>query len=361
MDSISGVAEAPVTARKHGSLVGLAPLFGLLAGGAASWLAMSAYGIPLYFLDGYIWETGVISGASTLGALVAAWGVRAKSQGRNVPVAVLILAACVGWLVALPLALRDALRVIEALAYATDPRPLFGSGFSDSATLRLLGVLLSTGVLLGSALGLASAAARMGRSTWSGRSLGRGLLLTSPVLALPLVTLATMPESFHLASFLGVLSLLALSFIGTGALAAPTLGSEEPRALALATGALWTGASGVVTGCVGLCATAYAAACTVMGNVDSEDQLFLLNQDTHVLGTMATVTGVALLACAIPPAIFAILSIRRGSKGVGLFAGALGALLLVSSLWMADGLTAKSLDDQFQQSLPHPFDMLGKK
>ncbi|KFA88984.1 hypothetical protein [Archangium violaceum] len=361
MDSISGVAEAPATARKHGSLVGLAPLFGLLAGGAASWLAISVYQSPLYFLDWHVWETGVISGASTLGALVAAWGVRAKSQGRNVPVAVLILAACAGWLVALPLALRDALRMREALAYASDPRPLFGSGFSDSATLRLLGVLLSAGVLLGAALGLASATARMGRSNWSGRSLGRGLLLTSPVLALPLVTLATMSGSTRLASFMGILSLLAFSFLGTGALAAPTVAPEEPRALPLATGALWTGACGVVTGCVGLRAMAYAAACTAMSNVDPEYLLLLVNENTHELDTMAKVTGVALLACVIPPVIFAVLSVRRGARGMGLVAGALGALLLASSLWMVDGLTAKSLDDQYQEVSPHPFNTHEKK
>ncbi|WP_375767833.1 hypothetical protein NR798_40125 [Archangium gephyra] len=361
MDSISGVAEAPATARKHGSLVGLAPLLGLLAGGAASWLAMSVYESPAHFLDWHVWEAGVISGASTLGALVAAWGVGAKSQGRNVPVAALTLAACAGWLVALPLSLRDALRVADALAFASDPQPLFGSGFSDPATLRLLGVLLSAGVLLGTSLGLASAATRLGRSSWSGRRLGRGLLLTSPVLALPLVAIATMPGYFQLASFVGLLSLLALAFLGIGALAAPTLASEEPPALQLATGASWTAASGVVAGCVGLCATAYAAACTAMSNVNPDDLQFLMDENTHALGVMMKVLGIALLACGIPPVIFGALTVRRGARGAGLLAGAFGALLLVASLLVADGLTAKFIDDQFQQGAPHPFDMLGRK
>lgn len=361
MDSINGVAEAPATARKHGSRVGLAPLFGLLAGGAASWLALSVFREPLRFLEWHAWEAGGIFGASILGALVAAWGVGAKHGGRNVPVAVLTLAACSGWLLALPLSRRDALRMFEALALASDPQPLFGSGFSDSATLRLLGVLLSAGVLLGTALGLAGAAVRQEKSGWSARGMTRGLLLTSAVLALPLVAIATMPEYFYLASFVGLLFPLALSFLATGALAAPTMATEEPRTQRLATGAMWMGALGVVTGCVGLHATAYAAACSAMSNVNPDDLLLLMNEHTHALGTMTRVMGIALVACAIPPAVFAVLSVRRGARGPHLLARAASALLLVSLLLLADGLTAKFLDDQFQAGAPHPFDMLGKK
>lgn len=339
MDSISGVAEAPATAKKHGSLVGLAPLVGLLGGAAF---------IPDWGVRG----TGMIIGASTLGALLAAWGVGAKSRGRNVPVALLALAACVGWLVALPLSVREGLHGFEAVLQASSSRvQLLGGAARDSATLRFLGALLSTGVLLGTAMGLARAAAHSGAVRWNTRGLVRGLLLASPVLALPVMAALSMPEEAGSGSLTGRLFPLALAFLVLGALVAPTWESQEPRAAQLATGALWTGGLGVVTGCVGFSTAAYAAACSAVSNLNPVDALFLLNEHAHELGAMKKVTGVAFLVCTVPSALLAIRAARRGARGVGLVVGTLAALLLVPGWVSMDALAAKSLDDPLARHL----------
>jgi hypothetical protein len=241
--------------------------------------------------------------------------------------------------------------VFEALLLASGRIRMLGSAASGATTLRLLGVLLSAGVLLGTALGLARAAARQGSSDWSARRLVRGLLLTSPVLAVPVVAVATLPKEFDLGAFMGLLSLLALAFFLMGALVAPTLGSPEHRTAQLATGALWTGGLGVLAGCVGLGATAYAGACVAASNVNPVDMLFLLNEHAHQLGAMKKVTGVAILVCTLPPTLLAVHAARRGARGLGPVMGMFGALLLVPLLLTADALAAKYIDNQLSLNM----------
>lgn len=346
MDSTSEVAEAPATAKKHGSRVGLAPMFGLL-GGAAFLLAACAFVSPERVPDWDVRGTRVIIGASLLGALLAAWGVGAKSRGRNVPTALLVLAACTGWLVALPLSVKEALHGFEAVLQASSDRVrLLGGANTDSASLRLLGVLLSTGVLLGTAIGLARAATRNGAVRWNARGLMRGLLLTPPVLALPAVAALSTSEGTGSGSLTLLLFPLVLAFLALGVGVAPTLESQEPRTAGLATGALWTGGLGVVTGCVGLGTTVYVAACSAINSVNPVDTLFLLNEHAHELGSMKKVTAVAFLVCTVPPALLAVHAARRGARGTGLVVGTFGALLLAPGLVSIDALAAKYIDDQ---------------